>query len=266
MKRSIYAVAAISLVVSLFSVNKTLAQGIWTQRTDKIQIKVEYLKPSFANQYPGSNFSSNIFALNARIPIGKSVFALVEASTVSESFSFGGSSSTKSSWGNPLFGIEIGDVTSMIYGELGFRPSGKKDFTGFSGYYSDFERAEAYVPDLTTYYAAVNVGSTARNGFVYQVRVGPTIWSPKNGGDSETIIDYGVKGGYEENGISLYSALTGRWNTKVKGGKSAFHFLGFDLGYRIQMVRPALFFRLPLDKEYSDVVKQTIGVSATVEF
>ena len=49
-------------------------------------------------------------------------------------------------------------------------------------------------------------------------------------------------------------------------GKSAYHHVGFDVGYRIDNFRPALFVRLPLDKEYADVSPNTIGGSVSVEF
>jgi len=92
------------------------------------------------------------------------------------------------------------------------------------------------------------------------------MWVPEGGKESTTFLDYGAKAGYDDGAFSLYTAVTGRWNTKQTSGKSALHHLGFELGYRIGMVRPGLFIRLPLDKEITEIMDRTIGGNVSVEF
>ncbi|MGB2867422.1 MAG: hypothetical protein WBD36_03135, partial [Bacteroidota bacterium] len=237
------------IVVVLFAT--TQAQTIWTQRSDGPQIRLEVLRPSIKSG-AGVDFSSTIITLDGRVPITKGIAVQVEVPYTSEKISSPFFSESQSQVGNPYLGFEISSEGFPVFAELGFRPmlvTSQKSSVSFGAVFGDFERAEAYLEDLTTFQFALNVASPGRQGFVYRVKAGPTIWSPKGGGDATTLIDYGAKAGYDNGAISAYAGLTGRWNTEVKSGKSTYHFLGFDLGYRIDRFRPALFVHLPLDKE-----------------
>lgn len=255
------------LLVVLFYVENSQAQTIWSQRTDAIGVKLEFLSPNFPNSYPGYDFTSKTLTLNGRYPIGEFVVVLLETPMTWENSTSPYSSTSKNGLGNLFVGIEIGSMDSPIYGELGARPILRQELgaSGIGAYYGDFDRGEAYIKEFTSYQLALNIVSTRREGFVYRIRLGPTICVPEQGKKSTTFVDYGAKAGFDNGALSLYTGLTGRWNTEEERGKTAFHHLGFDFGYRISGIRPAIFFRLPLDKELSDLMDRTIGASVAVE-
>ena len=257
-----------SMLVAVVSFASMQAQSIWTQRSEDPQIRLEVLRPSLKVS-PGVDFSATLVTLDGRVPITKGVAVQIEVPYTSEKISNPYFSDSKNQLGNPYLGFEIGSEGFPVYAELGLRPMVVKSpdsYVSFGGVFGDFERAEAYLEDLTTFQFALNVASPERQGFVYRVKAGPTIWSPKGGGDATTLIDYGAKAGYDNGAISAYAGFTGRWNTEVKGEKATYHFLGFDVGYRLGAFRPALLVHLPLDKEITDMTSQTIGGSLSVEF
>lgn len=255
------------LIAALLLACTAQGQTIWTQRTEGVGLRLEYLSPTFPSNYPGYEFTSQILTFGARVPVGKVLSFLVEAPMAWETQNNPFASSTKNGFGNIFVGVEAGALGSPFYIDLGARPFLKQDVTvsGFGGYFGDFDRGEAYFAELTSYQLGLNIASTERRGFVYRLRVGPTMWVPEGGNESTTLIDYGGKAGYDNGVISAYTGITGRLNTKQNIGKTTFHHLGFDLGYRVYGVRPAFFYRVPLDKELSDIMSKTIGVNVTVE-
>ena len=242
-------------------------QTIWNQRTEGVGIRLEYLSPAFATTSPGHEFTSQIVTLGGRVPVGKLLCVLVEAPMAWETQNNPIASSTKNGFGNVFVGLEVGTISSPFFLDLGARPFLKQDVmvSGFGGYYGDFDRCEAYLQEMISYRLGVNIASTERHGFVYRLRVGPTWWVPERGNETTTIIDYGAKAGFDDGAISVYAGITGRWNTTVDVEKNKYHHLGFDLGYRINGVRPAFFYRVPLEKDLSDVISRTIGGSVAVE-
>lgn len=257
-------IVSIFFVLSLFC-GEALTQSIWHLRSDGPMVRIEYLRPGIRSFFSGSDLSANLFTLSGRVPVTQNIVLLAELPYTSETVSSQFGSSTLSGLGNVFLGLEVRFTGIPVFGEFGFRPSTRNEVTGFGSYYGDFERAEAYLKELTTFHFAVNFISSEDRGLAYRVRVGPTIWSPKTG-KSTTFIDYGAKVGYDNGAVSVFAGLTGRWNTEATSGKSALNHVGFDVGYRIDRFRPAFFFRLPLDKEISDLSPQTIGGSFGVEF
>lgn len=257
-----------SLLVCLFCLANAQGQTIWTQRSDRIGLRLEYLRPNFPSQSTGYEFTNQILTAGGKFPIGKTIFVTIEVPMSWEKQSNPYTSTSKNGLGNFFVGLEIGSVESPVFGEVGARPILRQDLgvSGLGGYFGDFDRGEAYFQEITSYQLALNLASTQRQGFVYRVRIGPTLWVPEAGKKTTTFIDYGAKAGYDDGALSLYIGITGRWNTEVTTGKAALHHLGFDLGYRMSAIRPALFFRLPLDKEISDLMNRTIGANVSVEF
>ncbi len=242
------------------------AQTIWTQRSERTGIRIEFLSPQFKEPFPGLTYSYNILTVSGRVPLGDVVAVLVEMPMAWESYKSSFMSESENGIGNPFIGLEIGSRESAFYGELGARPFLRQDLgaMGFPGFYGDYERAEAYIKEMQSFECALNIASTERQGFVYRVRVGATILSPESS-ESSTFVDYGAKTGYDDGQFSVYAGITGRANTESTAGKAAYHHVGLDLGYRIGGIRPAFFFRIPLDKEISEMMPQTIGGSILIE-
>ena len=243
------------------------SQTIWTQRSERAMLRLEYLSPSFANAFPGFGFTSQIVTLTGRYPIGTSIVVVLEAPMAWESQSTPFGSTSQNGLGNMFLGLEIGSIESMVYGEIGARPILRQDLgaSGIGGYLGDYDRGEAYFKEMTSYQFALNVASPRKDGFVYRVRVGPTFWVPEEGKKTTTFLDYGGKAGFDDGALSLYTGITGRWMTTTHTGKAVYHHLGFDLGYRFNTIRPALFVRFPLDKEINDIMNRTIGANVSVE-
>ena len=254
------------LVLGLVCLPDADAQSLWTQRSNRAGIRLEFLSPQFKTNSPGFSYSYSILTLSGRIPFGGVVAAIVEVPMVWETSRNPISEISANDIGNMFIGIEIGSPESWIFGEVGARPFLRQEMktSMIGGYLGDFDRFEAYYREVTTYELALNVASTERKGFVYRIRVGPTIVTPESN-EGTTFIDYGAKAGYDDGSLSLYGGFTGRASTESGSGKNVFHHLGFDLGYRLGSVRPAFFIRLPLDKEINETMPQTIGGSISVE-
>jgi hypothetical protein len=264
------------LLVALLVLGESQAQTIWTQRTAGSRLTIEYMQPTFANTISWLTTSGSIVTLNGKVQVGSSVGVIVEvpyvSGTISTSFPFASSAGSVSEkkGGNVYVGLEIGNFESNIFLEIGARPfatetSSSSGIIPMVGAIGDFDRQEAYLEKMSSYQAALNLTSTQTQGFVYRVRVGPTIFVPKTtGSESITLMDYGLKMGYDNGQLGLLGGISGRWNTKIKSGKAAYHHLALDLGYRFGKIRPAFFYRMPLDKEMTDIVARTIGANITV--
>ena len=262
MRRSI----TLWVLVGLGCCAQVQAQTIWTQRSERPGIRLEFLSPQFKDAFPGVSYTYNILTLSGRVPLGEIVAVLVEVPMAWESYSSPFGSDSKNGVGNAFIGLEIGSRESAFFGEVGTRPFLRQDLgaMGFPGFYGDYERAEAYIKETQSFEFALNVVSTEQQGFVYRIRVGATNFVHESG-DATTFIDYGAKTGYDDGTISVYAGLTGRASTEKQPGKTAYHHVGFDVGYRFGALRPAIFFGLPLDEEISEFVPQTIGGSIIIE-
>lgn len=254
------------LLVAFILINCSHSQSIWSQWSENMTVRMEYLNTTQHISLPGFKYMNHTLILNGKYPLGKIVRITAEVPLMLEQNNTPLKSSTKSGIGNFLIGCELGDLNSPICFEVGIRPALRKESEIFSlvGYFGDYGRGEIYLTETRSYLAVINVKSVRNDGFVYRIRFGPTVLLPEHG-DAITMVDYGMKIGYEESGIGLFTAITGRWNTKENEGKTAYHYAGIDGGYRIGNIRPSLFYRIPLDQENEKLSKQTLGVTVTME-
>lgn len=243
------------------------AQSLWSHRSDRPSVRLDFVSPQFESTFPGVSYTSQIVTLGGRVPIGELIAVLVEIPFMWETMQSPYQDESNKSVGNPYLGVEIGGHESWIFGEIGARPFMRQemDISGMGGYFGDFDRFEAYFREVVSYQLAVNVAATMRTGFSYRVRLGPTVVAPESG-DQTTFIDYGGRAGFDNGSVSVFAGVTGRAATEKTSGKSAFHHVGLDVGYRFRGIRPAFFIRWPLDKEFKDLTSQTIGGSLTVEW
>lgn len=253
-------------LVVLFMFNYSYSQSIWHQWSENMTVRVEYLNSTMHSSLPGFKYTNQTLILSGKYPLGKIVRITAEVPMILEQITTPLKSSNESGIGNFLIGCELGDLNSPICFEAGVRPVLRKEteIFGLVGYFGDYGRGEIYTTEMRSYFAVINVKSVGNEGFVYRLRFGPTVLLPVNG-DAITMVDYGLKIGYEESGIGLFTGITGRWNTKENEGKTAYHYAGLDGGYRVGSIRPALFYRIPLDKENKRLIKQTLGVTVSME-
>ncbi len=254
------------LLAVLLSLHTLSGQTLWTQWSDRIVVRAEYLHSNLQFSVPGYDMTGQVLILNGKIPLKNIVRCVVEVPFVWETFSSPLTGETKKGIGNFFIGCELGELSSPVFFEIGARPVVRQDlrFRGFIGYLADFDRGEIYQKEFASYQIMFNVKSPLDQPLVYRVRFGSTVWLPENG-TATPFFDYGAKVGYDNTAISIHAGVTGRLNTKEEHGKASFHHLGFDVGYHLDTVRPAIFYRIPLDKEINELVKQTIGGSLTVE-
>lgn len=146
MKRSIF-----PLLLLVFScLDNVQAQTIWTQRTDRVELKLEYLLPNFPSRDPGHEFTSQILTADWRVLMGKSLFVILETAMTWASQSYPYASVSKKGLGNLFVGVEIGNIDFRVFGELGAQPFVKQDLgaSELSRYYGDFDRFEGFEKKL----------------------------------------------------------------------------------------------------------------------
>lgn len=254
------------LFTVLLWLNTLSGQTVWTQWSERIIVRTEYLYSSVHTTVPGNELTGQMLLLNGKIPLGKLVRFTVEVPFVWETYSTPLKGETKNDIGNFFIGCELGDLASPVVFELGVRPLVRQDlqFSGNIGYLADFDRGEIYLKELASYQIMLNIKSPLGESLTYRVRFGTTVWLPEKG-TAVQFFDYGAKVGYDNTAMSIHAGVTGRLNLKEEHTKASFHHIGFDVGYHFDAVRPAFFYRIPLDKEINEFVQQTIGGSLSVE-
>lgn len=176
--------------------------------------------------------------------------------------------------GNPYIGLRIGEDDKKVFGTLGVRiPLAKSAKTPIeqqavnAAAVSNFDDFEAFVPNLLTIRGTMEYRTVSASHILFGVKGGPSLQTNTSGDpsvDSEILLDYGVRTGYEGDRAQLAVALTGRYLItaprspatcpatgtcpgKSFAGRTDHHISGsFEL--RPGSVRPRVTLRFPLDK------------------
>jgi hypothetical protein len=111
---------------------------------------LEYLAQNFPNYYRGYKHTIKILTVNGRFPIGKSIFAILEAPIEWKSEGYPCTRIPKKGVNNLFVQVEIGTINFPVFPELGTRPFVRQvsGTFGLSGYYGNFDRFEDFKKNI----------------------------------------------------------------------------------------------------------------------
>lgn len=261
-------VVALSAVILISLSVPVSAQSIWlNQGQENKVIAVEFLKPNFDGE-DNTTFATSAIFLSARLPLSKRLVFVGELPFAHVGFE--DFDDSQSAVGNPYVGLEIHNPDTPFFAELGLRaPLASNDVDKVGalgvGLITDFDRAEAYIPDVFTVLGRVNYHRTSASNIVFRLRGGPTLWLDTGDAIDETefFLDYSAQVGYEGALISLIGGVTGRLIISEEDldlGERTVHQLGAAASLNLGTVRPGVHVRFPLDDNLSQAIDFVYGI------
>ncbi|MDZ7363851.1 MAG: hypothetical protein ONB46_24515 [candidate division KSB1 bacterium] len=252
------------------------AQSIWLDRRHDQSLGLEVLIPDFKPE-DGEGVSGWALFLSLRAPLSNQLRFIGEMPFVHadfESRSFLTSSSSQNSIGNPYLGLEIGRQGSPVFGEFGVRAplaSEDKFDAALVGLITDFDRVEAFLPNVVSISGMLNVHQVSETGFALRLRAGPSLLvsTEDEDDDTELSIGYSAQAGYETEAVSILGGVTGRANMTEENadfGERSVHQLGFNASLGLGKVRPGVHFRLPLDDDLKEPLDFVFGLHLGVQW
>jgi len=265
------------LIILLIMISPANAQSIWQDYTARKTLTLEILKPEYDDG--DQTFLTSAVFCSAQAPITRNIIFVGEFpfSYINWDIPPGPDLGSKQTFGNPLFGLEIDFHQVPLFFELGVRapltadPDKKNGDATINGYLTDFiDRAEAFAPNAVPISGFVNVVVESYTGFTLRLRAGPAIWIATGDRDeSETFILYSAQTWWDFGSIRIGGGLSGRYIASEDYGdfgERSSHQLGFGLNLSLGIFTPGIQVRIPLDKEYKDILDIVFGISLGIDF
>lgn len=270
--------AAIFFLIILIITNSPVnGQSIWQHLAARQTLTLEILKPEY-DRGDQSFLTSAIF-LSARAPVTRNIIFIGELpfSYINWDIPQGADLGSQQTFGNPYFGLEIDLRRVPLFFELGVRapltadPEKENGEATKNGYFTDFiDRAEAFAPNAFPISGFVNLIIESNTGFSLRLRAGPAIWIPTGDRDeSETFILYSAQAWWDFGSVHVGGGLSGRYISSQNDGtfgERSTHQLGFGLDLSLGIFSPGFQIRIPLDKEYKDILNIVFGISLGIDF
>lgn len=161
---------------------------------------------------------------------------------------------------NPYIGLEFFPRSQKTSFEFGVRlpvADEDKSLATQAGLLSDFDRFDAFVPDILTINGLVNIKAVSPGGFALRLRGGPNFWivtdsNTGSGDDVELLLKYAGELGYEAEQFSLSAGISGlliATESDLDLGERTLHQFIAAATLGLGNVRPGLQFRIPLDED-----------------
>ncbi len=263
-----FSAAVVIMIAWLIMPVSLSAQSIWLDRGESQEksFAIEILKPNFDGE-DNTTFATSAIFLSGRIPVSDRLLLVAELPFAH--FGIENFDESDTEFGNPYLGLEIRKPNSHLFAELGFRPplAPENNAAPLAGTAADFDRFEAFVPDIFTVTGKGNFHRKNASNLVVRLRGGPTLWIDAGDALDETefFLDYSGQVGYEGKQFSLMGGLTGRLRLWVSEadldiGERTFHQFGAAASVALGMVRPGIHFRIPLDDGLTDAIDFVFGL------
>jgi hypothetical protein len=177
--------------------------------------------------------------------------------------------------GNPYVGLAFDPVPALTL-ELGTRlpltTADEESFADVVAFLADVQRGEAFVEDFVPVMASAAYRLSPAPGWTVEGRGGVSslFYTGDFDEDNVTFVDYGVFGSYSmglnsqvAQDMRFGAGILGRWDASEDDGsfsENSLHQAGFTVDLGMRRVRPGLSLRIPLDKDYRDVLKSSVGL------
>jgi hypothetical protein len=271
-----------SVIIQIFSY-KSEAQTIFNDFGHDKTISIEFLKPAIDYPFMGvvnTSFLTSAIYLSAHLPLGGNIFFVGELPFALASVEYFNNNPGRfiinreksgNTIGDPYLGLELrGNNESGLVGEFGLRIPLASDESIASpvGILTDFvDRAEAFASNALSINALVNYIHKDTPGLFYRIRGGPllrlrTAITASDNELVELLLLYGTMVGYNGKKVRFLGGVNGRFLLSEGGsfGERTAHQSGVSVNFGAGSVRPGFNIRIPLDKEYSEILNFAIGI------
>lgn len=264
------------LACVLFGARFVFGQSIWLSRGSESSFSFEYLRPAFVTQpFSSTTLTGSVFVVSGRIGLSeKSALILELPYSVGDISSNFGQSVSHSSIGNMYLGGEFASQDRRFFTEIGLRvPMAQEDkfYAYYTGYCSDIDHWEAFIPNVASLSALVNFKPRLETGFYFRLLGGPSLWLRTKPGairdDTEFFLSYGGIVGYDSDVLSVGVGVTGKMLLTETGDleRRNHYQLGFIIGTTLGNIRPEFHLRLPLDKNLKQSIDRVLVLQATMD-
>jgi hypothetical protein len=170
--------------------------------------------------------------------------------------------------GNPLLGVEYlaaPGVRIEVTTRAPLTTADEGSFADAIGLVSDLMRSEAFGIDVVPLSARVSVVRALGPGFDVQARGGLTTAYHKvaSSWDTDTAMEYSIFSSYSIGIARVGAGMAGRWHATAEEGAlsdNAMHQAGFTADVQLAGFRPGIALRLPVDKNYREVMGSAVGM------
>jgi hypothetical protein len=197
-----FLVAGIIMIGCLIMPLSLSAQSIWLDQggVEQKSFAIEILKPNFDGD-DNTTFATSAIFLSGRIPVSNLILV---AELPFAHFGIKDFDDSQTAFGNPYFGLEIRKQDAPLFVEMGLRAPlassdlDKEDALGV-GTLTEFDRAEAFIPDVFAVLGRANYYRKSASDIVFRLRGGPTLLldAGDNVDESEFLLDYSAQVGYD---------------------------------------------------------------------
>jgi hypothetical protein len=231
---------------------------------------LEILKPFFDDN-DDISFLTSTQNLSGRYQVSHKIFLVAELPFAHFNSDF---SDSEFSIGNPYLGFVRHKAGQPYFLEVGIRAplaSDEKFNALFVGLFTDYDKAEAYVPDLLTVSIKGTYVKKYNSNFMLRLSGGPTIWQATKDNtiedDTEALLDYSGHVGYDGSKVRIMGGITGRLvvtESDIDIQERTIHHFGLFGRYKSKNVQPGLLLKIPIDEDLNDIFNFSIGVNLLV--
>lgn len=262
------------LLLLLLASTEAAAQSAWLPTAAGNSLDLRISRGFYGEGGPG--LATFAMTPSIRVAVGPRVMVEAELpiAAANQSNGFGGESATGFLPGNPYGGIAA-ELAPSVRLRAGLRlgiisddPSPGEALALGYGVISEYDRFESYLPDYTTVRATVELGAVPARGGFAQARVGGSMFLAGEGGENESLAEYGVRIGMHTGAVLIHGGLLGRAVMSAAEGASiadrTTHMVALGVGKTSGRVRPNLEFRYFLDEFIRDEVKGIVALGMSV--
>jgi hypothetical protein len=253
--------------VTATAVQPVSAQSVLLPSTPEKGVWVEATHTRFKGFE--ASLPTTVWYVSGRVPLTSRIRAVVDVPFSHARLDiFGEGEQASSVVGNPYLGLEFA-ARSRVRLELGARAplntGDEESFADVIAFVADPLRPEAFMDEVVPVSAGLTFQQTLPAGLALRARGGVTtlFHTGKDTSDPESAIDYGVLGSYTAGPAQVGIGVSGRWYATSDDGnvaETSLHHAGLSADVRLGRVRPGISGRVPLDREYRQVVKSSVGV------
>ncbi|GEM_PF-3132918 len=256
----------VALIIILTTMGKDIrANGGLLEEYNQSEISLHFNKASFSEENDLS-FASSVITLRGQAKLPSGFFIIGELPLSNYDDNIGGEG-TGFLIGNPYLGFRYERQGSSPVFTLGFRPAliseESEDYGAILiGAYTDFEKFEAFFPEVTTIYLSGGYKYSSPAGITLRASIGSTLLNQGDPYDDELLADGRLEFFYEQNRLLVGFGIGTRvWLTEqgLDFGERNLQSFKFSLGYSFNRIIPSLHFAAPLDDDDLIGVKENIN-------
>lgn len=233
-----------------------LEKGVWIEATHTSFEEFDVDAPS------------SVIMLSGRLPVGSRFGVTVDLPFSYASYDVDGGDESNTVFGNPYVGVDVAALEGLMV-EVGTRlPLNTADAESVADLIAavaDPFRAEAFLDDQVPLLASATYSYPLASGFGIRARAGvATLFytGDEDDRDTESVLDYGLVGTYTAGPAQLALGVAGRWDAGADEGDftdNSVHQAALSADVEVGSVRPGVSVRVPLDSNFGDVVKSSVG-------